>query len=273
MNIKHRKKSKLYFARLSKEEIESIEMLAKSGLSLRQISAYLHVPRTTIYYHAKEYCRQMTQLKLDALSEEERGYLVGMFVGDGTHIIRMDQGIYITKFSLDKERDKDIAKYLQGLFVKADKRIRQLIERNSITLRLFSKKFVEFLAKYVRRTEQINTRRKKKLLVNYEKWSKAFKLGFISGLIDSDGHVYFDSKRGKRFGVLIRTADNDLRDQIISVLRDLDIATTTYAGKYHEKSYSLRPQHVIYIPTKELNKMSETLMAVKIKRFPILRHQ
>jgi len=56
----------------------------------------------------------------------------------------------------------------------------------------------------------MNSPRKKKLVVNYEKWSKPFKLGFISGLIDGDGHVYLDLMRGKRFAALIRTADSIL---------------------------------------------------------------
>lgn len=266
MDIKLKEKAKPHFARFSQKEIENIQMLAKAGLSLKRISTHLHVPRTTVYYHAKKYCRKMTQLKLDVLSEKEQGYLVGMFVGDGTHVIKKNKGIYITKFSLDKGRDEDIASYICSVFAKASKRVGQRIDGNSITLRLFSKEFVNYLAGHVRRTGQSNTRRKKKLLIDYEKWSKAFKLGFISGLVDSDGHVYLDQKRGKRFGTLIRTADSDLRDQIISVLKSLDVTTTTYTGKHHEKSYSLRPQYVIYIPTKELNKMSETLMAIKLKR-------
>jgi len=266
MDIKLREKSKPHFVRLSHEEIENIRMLAKADLSLTQISVRLHVPKTTVYYHAKEYCRKMTYLKQDALSEEERGYLVGMFVGDGTQIIEVNRGIYLTKFSLDKARDKGIVKYLQVLFAKTSKRIGERTERNSITLRIFSKELVKYLANYVTQIEQNNTRRKKKMLINYEKWSKAFKLGFISGLIDSDGHVYFDPKRGTRFGVLIRTADYDLRDQIISVLRSLDIATTAYLGKRHKKAYSLRPQYVIYIPTKEVNKIFGSLIAVKLKK-------
>jgi len=266
MNTKGIEESKLHFARLSSKEIENIHRLAKAGLSLKRISARLHVPRTTVYHHAKKYCRKITQLKLATLSEKERGYLVGMFVGDGTHIIKMDKGTYLTKFSLDKTRDNDIEEYMQVLFAKASKRMGRLVERNSITLKIFSKEFIEFLSKYVRRIERNGTRRKRKMLVNHEKWSCAFKLGFISGLIDSDGYVYFDQKGGKRFGALIRTADNDLRDQIISLLRSLSIATTTYAGKHHEKSYSFSPQYVVYIPTKELSKVAETLIAAKLKR-------
>lgn len=266
MKIQHEEKSKPLFARLSREDVDNIQILAKTGLSLKQISAYLHVPRSTIYYHAKKYSRKMTRINLATLSEKEIGYLVGMFVGDGTHIIKTSRGIYITKFSLDKGRDEDVADYIRGLFIKAGKRIGQRTDRNSITLRLFSKEFVDFLAKYVKRVEQDNTRRKKKLLRGYEQWSRAFKLGFISGLTDSDGHVYFDAKSGKRFGVLIRTSDNDLRDQVISVLSSLHVVATTYTGKYHEKAYSFRPQYVIYIPTKELNKLSQALIAVKLHR-------
>lgn len=266
MNVRQKEKSRTHHARLSREEIENIRMQAKAGASLRQISTRLHLPSTTVYYHAKKLCRKMTSLELDVLSEKEQGYLIGMFVGDGAHIIRANQGHYITKFSLAKGRDENIAEYMQGLFAKAGKRIGWCIERNSITLRVFSKEFFQFMVKYVTRIEQVGTHRKKKLLIDHGGWSKALKSGFISGLIDSDGYVYFDPVRGRRFGVLIRTADCDLRDQIISVLKSLNSASTTYVGKYHEKSYSIRPQFVIYVPTKELDKLSELLIAVKLRR-------
>jgi len=265
MSTKPKEKAKQLFARLSHQEINNIQTLSRSGLSLKQISTHLKIPKTTIYHHAKKYCKKMTYLNQAALSEKELGYLVGMFVGDGTHIIKTGRGTYITKFSLDKRRDDDVATHVCGLFAKGDKRVAQRIERNSITLRVFSKEFVNFLAKHVERIEQSNTHRKKKLLIDYEKWSEAFKLGFVGGLIDSDGHVYFDTKRGKRFGALIRTANGALRDQIISVLSNLGVATTTYKGKYHEKSYSFLPQYVIYIPTKELNEMPE-MLSIKLRR-------
>jgi len=61
----------------------NIQALAKKGLSLRRISAQLGIPKTTVYFHVKAYCRKMTYINLKALSEKEKGYLVGMFVGDG----------------------------------------------------------------------------------------------------------------------------------------------------------------------------------------------
>ena len=88
------------------ERLRTYKVLAKKGLSLKRISAQLRVPKTTVYYHIREYCKKMTYIDLTVLSEEEQGYLVGMFVGDGNLLVKRKRGRYITKFTLDAERDQ-----------------------------------------------------------------------------------------------------------------------------------------------------------------------
>jgi len=253
--------------RLSSQEIRDVQKLAKRGLSLKRISAQLYVPKTTVYYHAKEYCKKMTYMNLNVLSEEERGYLVGMFVGDGNLIVNRKQGRYLTKFALDAERDQDIDDYLSSVFKKAGKTITKYMERSSLTFKVYSKQFVEFLLRYVMYIKQRDSRRRVKMLINPEKWTTAFKLGFISGLIDSDGHVYFNRRKTKHFGMLIKTANNVFRDQLTEMLTTLGIKATTYTAKRHKKSYSKKPQYVLYIPTKELERSFHRFLAIKLKRF------
>lgn len=254
------------YKRLSSQEIENIHVLAKEGLSLKHISAQLHLPKTTIYYHIREYCKKMTYLNLSVLSEKEQGYLVGMFVGDGSLIIKRKQGRYLTKFTLDAERDQDIANYLLSIFKKANKGITRYDERSSLVFKVYSKEFVEFLLKHVTYIKQRSSRRRRKILINPERWTIVFKLGFVSGLIDSDGHVYYNKRTTKHFGVLIKTADNMFRDQLTKILTALGIKASTYTAKQHKNSYSKRPQYVVYIPTKELERNSHKFIAVKLKR-------
>lgn len=255
------------YERLSSQEIKDIQALAKKGLSLKHISAQLHVPKTTVYYHIREYCKKMTYMDMKVLSKKEKGYLVGMFVGDGNLIVKRKRGRYLTKFALDAERDQDIADYMLSLFKKAGKRITRYVERNSLTFKVYSKDFVEFLLKHVMYIKQRDSRRKLKILTNPEKWTTAFKFGFVSGLIDSDGHVYYNRRKTKHFGVLIKTADNAFRDQLTEILTTLGIEATTYTAKRYEKSYSKKPQYVVYIPTKELERSSHRFLAMKLKRF------
>jgi hypothetical protein len=258
--------AKRHYRRLSSLEIESIQTLAKKGLSLKRISAQLCAPKTTVYYHIREHCKKMTYLNLSVLPEKEQGYLVGMFVGDGSLIVKRKQGRYLTKFTLDAERDQDIANYLLSIFKKADKRITRYEERSSLAFKVYSKEFVEFLLKHVTYIKQRSSRRRMKILINPERWTTAFKLGFVSGLIDSDGHVYYNQRKTKYFGVLIKTANNAFRDQLIEILTTLGIEATTYTAKRYKKSYSRKPQYVVYISTQEL-KSYPRFLAMKLKRF------
>jgi len=259
--------SECSYERLSSQEIEDIRVLAKKGLSLKRISAQLCVPKTTVYYHVKEYCQKMTHINLSALSEKEQGYLVGMFVGDGTLIVKRKQGRYLTKFALDAERDKDIADHLSSVFKKAGKRTTRYVERSSLTFKVYSKEFIEFLLRHVMCVKQEDSRRKLKILTNPEKWTTAFKFGFVSGLIDSDGHVYYNRRKTKHFGVLIKTADDAFRDQLTEILTTLGIEATTYTAKQYKKSYSKKPRYVVYIPTNELERSCHRFLATKLKRF------
>ena len=55
--------------RLSANQIDRIKDLAKEGVSIRKIAEIFNVSKSTVYYHAKDYCRKMTRLNLDLLSE------------------------------------------------------------------------------------------------------------------------------------------------------------------------------------------------------------
>lgn len=260
---------KCSYRRLSSREIENIRALAKKDLSLKSISAQLRVPKTTVYYHVRDYCKKMTYMDLNVLSEEEEGYLLGMFVGDGNLIVKRKRGRYLTKFALDTERDQDIADYLVSVFKKAGKRITRYMARSSLTFKVCSKEFVEFLLKHVTYTKRRDSRRRVKILIRPDKWTTAFKLGFVGGLVDSDGYVYYNRRRTKHFGELIKTANNTFRNQLTEILNTLGVEVTTYTAKLHKKSYSSRPQYVVYVPTKELERISHRLPAMKLKRFSV----
>jgi len=182
-------------------------------------------------------------------------------------LLKRNRGTCFTKFTLDAERDQDIADYMLSVFKKAGKRITRYVERSSLTFKVYSKEFLEFLLKHVIYIKQRDTPRKLKLLIDPEKWTMAFKFGFVSGLIDSDGYVYYNQRKTKHFGVLIKTANNVFRDQLTEILTTLGIKPTTYTVKQYEESYSKKPRYVVYIPTKELERSSHQFLAVKLKRF------
>jgi len=101
----------------------------------------------------------------------------------------------------------------------------------------FSKKLVKFVSTYVSIAKQLKSQRNVKLLINSESWASDFKIGFIGGLLDSDGYVYHN-KNGKHYGAIIKTSNRLLGKQIQAILSDLKINTLIFAfmnSKVHTK--------------------------------------
>ena len=92
--------------RLSANQINRIKDLAKAGVSIREIAEMLNAGKSAVYYHAKGFCRKMTKLNLDLLSGWERGYILGIFLGDGDVNKGRKNPRYIVRFTFDAERMK-----------------------------------------------------------------------------------------------------------------------------------------------------------------------
>jgi len=60
----------------------------------------------------------MTRLNLDLLSEWERGYIIGLFLGDGDINKGRKNPPYVVRFTLDAKRDKDISLILRQILRK-----------------------------------------------------------------------------------------------------------------------------------------------------------
>ncbi len=209
------------YRRLSYVEKEEIRELILKGFSLQMVALKLGLRKSTVYYHARPYCRKQTKLNIKVLSLKEQRYILGMFVGDGNIIMKTSKGQYGLKFALDCNEDQDIAQYLCLLFMKAGKKIEKRIEGNTP----------------VSIAKQLKSQRNVKLLINSESWASDFKIGFIGGLLDSDGYVYHN-KNGKHYGAIIKTSNRLLGKQIQAILSDLKINTLIFAfmnSKVHTK--------------------------------------
>lgn len=254
------------YKKLPIEKIEEIHRLAKTGLSLRKISSRLSLGKSTVYYHARLYCKKQTRLNLNALTMKEKGYVVGVFLGDGNILWKREKGQYGIKITLDKDKDQDIANCLLLLFAKAGKKGTMHTEENSLSLRTFSKKLVEFLLNHVSILKQRNSQRNIKTIIGYENWGSEFKIGFISGLLDSDGHV-FHSKKGKHYGAVIKTSSFALNKQIQEIFSELLIGVKT---RIHEFKGTYQTHNVcydIYIPSSEMRKICPKLISVKHSKY------
>jgi len=134
------------------------------------------------------------ELQIGKLSEKERGYLFGLFEGDGYRFHDKKSRHYHVEFYLNSRKDKDIINYLVGLLKKInlspslyqDKRF------NCMRIRVYSKDLFSIIKKQISLEDQ----------------KKEFGIGFISGLIDSEGYY----NKNKSYIMVINTNLKILED-------------------------------------------------------------
>jgi len=250
------------YRRLSSAEKQEIRELIRKGFSLENIALKLNLRKSTVYYHARTYCKKQTKLNMNALSAKEQGYILGMFVGDGNVIMKTSKGQYGLKFTLDNKRDQKIAHFLRILFKKAGKKTETRTEARSLYIRIFSKKLTGFISNLVSTTKRPDSQRNIKSLVNYENWSSDFKIGFVSGLLDSDGYVHY-GKKGKHYGAVIKTNNPSLAKQIQGIFSDLKVMAEIRAHEFQGTYPTDNLCYDIYIPSKEMWKFCHTLLSIK----------
>lgn len=123
----------------------------------------------------------MQRIEVGNISKKEKGYLVGLFLGDGYANYNKNDRHYNTEFFLNSIRDKDIQEFLISILTKMNlfAQIYKDSRYNVNKIRVSSRMFFEFMQK------EIATFKVKSVASD-----KEFLLGTISGLIDSDGCVY-----------------------------------------------------------------------------------
>ncbi|MEK6886458.1 MAG: LAGLIDADG family homing endonuclease [Nanoarchaeota archaeon] len=118
---------------------------------------------------------------INNLTSIERGYLLGLFIGDGYASYHVKSRHYNVSFTLNSVKDGDIQNHFLSLFKKMnlvycivkDKRF------NANYIRVNSKDFFMYI-------KEINERFSK----GYSYFDKEFLLGVVSGFIDAEGCVY-----------------------------------------------------------------------------------
>jgi len=249
------------FRQFTQAEKGEIQRLVKSGLSLRKVSRRLGVPYWMVHRIVALYSKRQSRINLNALTEPERGYIVGAFVGDGSKISETTSGHYGVKFSLDSKSDEEIAHYLRNLFVKTGKRVTLYTEKTCFVLKIYSQKLLEFLLSFVNYTEVEG--KKRKLLTGFENWALDFQLGFISGLIDTDGYVHHGRQGIQHFGLSITTMNSALSEQLVSMLEGLGSEPKVRRIKPSRTSFNTKPTYIVYLSKLEFSKICRELISIK----------
>lgn len=250
--------------RLTNGQISEIIKLAQAGISLANIAGKFGLNKTTVYYHARNYCRKMTRLHLNLLTEFEKGYLIGFFLGDGSLNRGRKTPRYIVRFALDAKRDQDISARLYQIFQKGRKQTSIFPRDATLIVKVCSKELVDYIQTCVKYKRNQNDQIRKKLLIG-KGWSLEFQYGVLAGIIDSDGHVQ------KHLGTEIKTVSPLVFEGILGILTNLGIGAKTSIGESTKNSFSKKNRYIVYIPSKQVKAFQDKMCSVKMKRLSCLQ--
>jgi intein/homing endonuclease len=201
----------------------------------------------------------MSKLNLKLLSECEKGYVIGFFLGDGSFNKGRKSPRFIVRFALDEQRDQDIAVRLADIFKKGCKKASVFSRDNNLIVKVCSKELVNYVLTFVEYRPS-GSAKKEKLFLMKENYSKDFKLGILAGIIDSDGHVH------GHFGTEIKTVSPSMLNVILDLLNAIGIETKVKKRDASTNSYSKKSCYAIYIPSKSMKAFQSRIPSVKIER-------
>lgn len=174
--------------RLTDDQKSKIQLLAKTK-SLKKIAKEMSLSKTTVHYWYLRYSNHVPpkKIRIDYTDEDKIGEFVGAFAGDGNYT--SDKGyqhqirIYLT--AEDVGYVKHLKTLMTSLFNKTPWEYTE-DEKNVTQLRMVSKDLIDFLRTYL---AWEHTKTKTVRLINRAKASKAFRIGYLRGLMDTDGTI------------------------------------------------------------------------------------
>ncbi len=185
----------------------------------------LDIGKSTVYYHAKNHCRKMSKFDLGLINDDEKGYIIGLFLGDGSFNRGSKEPRYFVRFALDANRDEDIAFRLTQILAKSGKKTRLIPWKSNIIAKTCSTELVTYIRSYVEYSPN------GKNLLETTNCSTNFKYGLVAGMIDSDGHVH------EHLGTEIKTVSQQISKSITEILRELGMSAKHKAERCTQEQF------------------------------------
>ncbi|QGA81007.1 LAGLIDADG family homing endonuclease [Candidatus Nanohalobium constans] len=199
------------------EEKQRIKELAAKGKSVNTIKDKLELPKSTVYYHFKKEVGQKqkeNRLKIPE-DEEVKGEICGIFAGDGNYYEDKNYK-YRVKFTLNINDNywKNLAAFLENSLDKKP-RVNHQENYNRTNLRYESKELIDFLREKLDWSEEDKTGT---IRLGSLEYSQEFKIGFLRGLLDTDGFV---SKKQNR--ITFNSISKNLTENVSEILEERQI--------------------------------------------------
>lgn len=165
---------------------------------------------------------------LNKLSEKEKGYLFGLFEGDGYKFHDKNGRRFMVDFYLNSKKDKEIIDQLLRLLykLKLNPNLYQDKRYNCKRIRVHSKELFNLISK--------------KISLNGKNFD--FNLGYLSGMIDSEGYV-----NPKKSEISIINTNKECLEAIKSFLDSINI--TNSLNKRKPSLKDRKESYRLYIST------------------------
>jgi hypothetical protein len=235
--------------RLSEEQITQINSLVKDGKSLKCITRLLAKPKTTVYYHFRKIKgRTVHPIVPRAVNDELISEFIGLFAGDGC-VYKSKGYNYRTYLYFNITERPFVEDLITNVLIKIfGKRPMIFIRENRLILCYGSRNIHEFVDKYLAWDRK--SRKTHSVRLKDAGRSRRFKIGFIRGSLDSDGHF---SKKQISFASVSR----GLIKNIEEFLKDLNFGNSL--SVYKEKRLNRKDLYQIRILRKDHKKFIKTI--------------
>ena len=219
--------------RLSKDQIKLLKTLSNKGLSLRKIQKRTKIPLSTIQYRLNKNkgLKREKQIKIPS-SDFIKGELVGSFAGDGNYYYDKTGRCskHRIRYSLSYQKDREYANHLVSILKSMGLNVHNYIKMykgnpSELELRVHSINFIKFIKEYIvwegRKSYSVQ-------LKENIKCNKNFLLGFVRGVMDTDGYV---ESHGIACEVTSKNLISNLKDILSSIKINPKITIRKRKGK------------------------------------------
>lgn len=191
----------------------------KQRKSLNYISKQTNRGKSTLYYYYKKiFGKKFKNVKINYKDDEFVGELVGIFVGDGGYFYDSKGNKHAIRFYFNNSEREYVTEILQLLHKNLNKTSHLYRVKNVLIIRYYSKILYDFLMKYVKWEKSGDpfkpNKKSRTVSLSSIDVSREFKIGFLRGFIDTDGHIS-DKK------ITFSSSSNKIIQQSISFLEDL----------------------------------------------------
>ena len=144
------------------------------------------------------------EINLKETNETEKGYIIGFYVGDGNIFVKEIKGAYRLQYFLGI-KEVTIQQKIIEIFKKICRFRSYKGKDNTYVIEIYSKSLINFIKKFSDKNG-----------LKKEIFSREFLIGYIEGLIDSDGYV-------QRKYTEITTMNEKLKDNIVFILNNFGL--------------------------------------------------